>query len=95
MGVPYINNYETLITWLNFSYVYTNYKIIRIPYHLNTSDAVFPIGIRSQSSCAILFTWKRKNKVYITINFKNMYINSKPSTLLSYPVPCNCYKIFI
>lgn len=40
----------------------------------NTSDAVFPIGIRSESSCAILFTWKRKNKSYITMNFEiNIY----------------------
>ena len=32
----------------------------------NTSDTIFPIGIRSQSSCAILFIWKR-NKWDITI----------------------------
>ena len=46
------------------------FKCILIKNHncstYSTSDAVFPIGMRSQSSCAILFIWKR-NKWDITI----------------------------
>jgi hypothetical protein len=51
-------------------------EIIRITLSFYTSEAVFPIGIRSQSSCAILFIWKG-NMVDIssysqdTMNWKN------------------------
>lgn len=41
----------------------------------NTSDAVFPIGIRSQSSCAILFIWKRnKRDITIILTYSAMVI---------------------